>query len=89
MHAALLQASEATAMCSNGEAEGRALGHSLGALVALRWQLVMRRGLLGLATIFFEYLGSIVPRARAARTAASSYGARTRRAAFRRFTPPA
>ena len=60
MHATLLQASEATAMCSNGEAEGVALGESLGALLRLRWQLLLRRGLLGLATIFFEYNGSIV-----------------------------
>ena len=60
MHATLLQASEATAMCSNGEAEGAALGSSFAALIMLRWQLVLRRGALSLATYFFEYLGTIV-----------------------------
>ena len=60
MHASLIQASEATAMCSNGEAEGAALGDTFAALIMLRWRLVVRRGALSLATFFFEYLGTIV-----------------------------
>ena len=55
-----LQASEATALCSDGAAEGAALGASFGALFALRWRLVTRQALLNLATFFFEYLGSVV-----------------------------
>ena len=37
------QASEAIAMCSDGAAEGAALGHSFGALLALRVQLIVRQ----------------------------------------------
>ena len=77
MHATLLSSSEATALCSNGEAEGVALGESFGALVMLRWQLVLRRGLLSLTTFFFEYLGSIVRQHTPSR-APSKRSARTR-----------
>ena len=39
MHATLLQASEATALCSNGAVEAAALAQSFGTLLMLRWQV--------------------------------------------------
>ena len=60
MHAALLHDSEAAALSSGGEVEAGALGESFGALLLLRWRLVLRQGLLNAATFFFEYLGSVV-----------------------------
>ena len=60
VHAALLHESEAVALSSGGAVEAAALGESFGALLLLRWRLVMQQGLLNAATFFFEYLGGVV-----------------------------